>query len=507
MMTQSRLATLKKAKDHLAHGLKHNFKDLEARGLAMIDLLLEITSGKPLAPTNKQYLPEMYFAQMYARDLIKDLPLLLLRQGRFEDVYGITNDPSALGGCISWGLSTHEESPVYEELIELFRKSLKLGGVLSSNFSTKLESLRDSLARMEGRNQSPLDLAKMLVTNQIKNEWAIEPEAQNYHRYGQYMAFFIAYICDRDPQWGLRFLHENQDHLSEIIDTNYIGLQAPHLKSIAGCFPSLLTANLLVELNRTVPEYYEDLMSSRFIEGLLVNAVLGSPDFKIADLPVHENLSKPFLTAIFSQCAGQNCLTPERLADLRQAWDRVAPKGRLVSDSMKGDSFKYMATAMDEYNALIRTPGLNAEKIIENNREFPYVGSQWLHLDALRNKPGARIDDDPQVYANHLAFILASTTVDLEFIQKLPMNSVIIGVIALESQRLGADDSSDEALLELLKNGFENKENHGEVAKLSKKELDSAMELMPDFDMTKLRKINWVDRSIKAGMLEEDLGM
>lgn len=506
-MTQSRLATLKKAKDQLAHSLKHNFKDLEARGLAMIDLLLEITSGKPLAPTNKQYLPEMFFAQMYARDLIKDLPLLLLRQGRFEDVYGITNDPSALGGCISWGLSTHEESPVYEELIELLRKSLKLGGVLSSNFSIKLESLRDSLGRMEGRNQSPLDLAKMLVTNQIKNEWAIEPEAQNYHRYGQYMAFFTAYICDRDPQWGLRFLHENQDRLSEIIDTNHIGLQAPHLKSIAGCFPSILTANLLVELNRTVPEYYEDLMSCRFIDSLIVNAVLVSPDFRVADLPVHETLQKPFLTSIFAQCAAQNCLTPERLEDLKLAWDRVAPKGRLVSDSLKSASFKYMTNAMDEYHALIRTPGLLAEQIVENSKEFPYVGSQWLHLDALRNKPGSRIIDDPQVHANHLAFLLASSRIDLEFIETLPVKGITLGVIALESQALGSNESDDEALLKILRKAFENKEHHGEVAKLSKKALDSALDLLPDFDKSKLRKINWVDRSIKASMLEEDLGM
>lgn len=506
-MTLSRLATLKKTKDFLAHGLKHHFKDLEDRAVSMINLIMEVSQGSPLPPTNKQYLPEMFFAQMYARDLIQDLPLLLMKEGRFEDMYRITNDPSALGGCIAWGMNTAYDSPLYDDLKALLKKSLELGGVLSSNFAVNMSSLRDPRQARGSYNLPPVDQVKMLVTNQLKNEWAIEPEAPNSHRYGEYMAFLIAYICDNDPQWGLRFLLENEDRLSEIIDPNFYGPKSPHLKSIAGCIPATLTAKLLSELNRVVPEFYDELMGTRFIDSLLINAVEKSPEFKVSDLPAHENLLKPFLTSVFSQCAGSNTLTQDRLEDLNQAWDKVAQKGALARESFKSENFKYLNSVMSEYNALIRTPDLTAEKLIEQSREFPGVGSHWLFLDALRNKPGSRITDDPQVHANHLAFRLVSSTTDLEFIENLPVKAITLGVIALELKGLGSDENEDQALLKLLRTAFENKEHHAEVAKLSKQAVESAMDAMPDFDKKQLRKINWMDRSIKASMLEEDLGM
>lgn len=506
-MTQSRLATLKQAKDHLAHGLKHNFKDLEDRAVTMMNLLMDITSVNPLPPSNKQYLPEMFFAQVCARDLIQDLPLFLMRNEALEDIYRITNDPAALGSCISWGMSTSDDSPFYAELKALLQKSLELGGVLSSKFSVDSKALRDPKQAREENKLPPVEQVKMLVSNQIKNEWAIEPEAHNNRNYGQYMAFLIGYICDNDPQWGLRFLLENEVRLGEIVESNFYSSQVPHLKGIVGCLPSTITAKLLAELNRVVPEYYEELMGTRFMAGMVLNAVESSPDFKISDLPPHEALMKPTLITVFEHCASTNTLTQDRLADLNAAWDKIASKGCLVRDCIRSSDFKSMAATIDGYSDLLRSPRLSASKIKNAIEDYRCVDSNWLILDALKNKPGARIEDDPKVYANHCAFRLAATTVDVEFIEKMPVTGLTLAIAALDLKDGNQYEAEEKALIIFVSKAFEDKTYHREVAKLNEEQLDAALAELPNFDRTQLRKINWVDRSIKARMLEEDLGM
>lgn len=506
-MTNSRLATLKQARDHLAHGLRHNFKDLEERAVTMMNLLMDITSINPLPPSNRQYLPEMFFAQMYARDLIKDLPLFLIRRGALEDIYRITNDPSALGGCISWGLSASVDDSFHNELRDLLDQSLNLGGVLSSSLPVDARLLRDPKQARDELSFPSVDQAKKLLSNQIKNEWAVEPDVQNNRNYGMYLALLIGYICDNDPQWGLQFLLENDARLGEIIDTGYRSSQVPHLKSVVNCLPSTLTTKLLEELNRVVPEYYDELMRTRFMGGMLLNAVDSSPEFKISSLPPHESLMKPTLAALFSHCASMNTLTQERLDDLNQAWDKVATKGCLVRDSLKSAHFKSMATTMRNYSELIRTPGLTAEMLKDAIEDYRCVDSNWLLLDALKNKPGARIEDDPQAFANHCAFRLAATMVDVDFIERMPTTGTTLAIAVLELKNGTHYEEEAQALTRFVSAAFEDKANYGEIAKLTEDQLDAALDQLPDFDRSVLRKINWVDRSIKARMLEQDLGM
>lgn len=499
-MNISRLATLKAAKDHLAHGLRHNPHDLEERAKAVLDLLLDINERDPLPASNKQYLPEMFFAQEAARFVIDKLPLYLHRQGRLEEVYRSIKDPTALSGCIAWGLTSRDDSDTNTVLREILKTSLELGGVLPASFTLGRDILNHPRQARGEFNFPPLDQVKLLVTNQLKNEWAIEPNAHNVYRYGQFIAFLVSYISDHDPQWAMEFIQENEQHLSELFEGNFYGLQSTDARVIGGCLHSSQTAGLLIELNRVKPEQYDELMGNHYMMVLLLDMVEKAPDFKVADLPANEGISKGLLVAMFIRCASTNSLTQERLDDLQSVWARVEPASNLVREALKNRHFKEVSTEMAAYNDLIRSEKTTAKDLV-SNKNFDMVGQNWLLVDSLSKKKGSRITDDPKAYASHMAFLMGSTDVEPEFFKDVPVTAITIGV---GLQILG--EWTDDSVRAFVQSAFDNKEHHPEVAKITMDDLEVARRELA-LDEKVIRKINWVDRSIKATLLEQDLGM
>jgi hypothetical protein len=518
-MIDSRLARLKHADDQLKHALKHNFDSLSERALVMVDMLLDISRDNPLPATNKQHLAEAFYCQMFARDLIKDLPLFLHREGAFEDIYRVVNDPAALGASIAWALVANPDFSGYEELQQVLKKSLELGGVFSSAFPGTVDRFSDPREARMWFRFPPLDQVKMLVSNQINNEWAIEPNAEDQYRYSQFLGFLIAYVADHEPEWSLDILLQHQDRLAKIFEINLFNTQNPDIRAVGGCLHTCQSEKLLTELHRRRPDYYDQIMSTQYMGRLLLQMVATSPDFKVAQLPAHAMLSKPMLIAMFTRCAWNNSLSTERLEDLDAAFKKNGFPGHLIRDSLKSKHFDHVSRAMKGYSEMLKVPdygigGSGATEFEEDQDDFistvisdsMMVGDNYLLLDSLKNKPGSRISDSPVALDNHTAYLFEFDRLPLNSLENTTVTGALLGVVVRKLQQKPSD-SEKKMLVGFVQKVLDNKCHHPALAKLSHDLLHSALSHFPDLDRNMLRKINWRDRAIKGEMLTEDLGM
>lgn len=505
-MINSRLAQMKHAKIELEHGLKHNFPNLEERAKRMIDLLNDVNYHNPLPPTNKQYMAETFYAQHYARLLLKDLPLYLLRNGQVEDIYNMVKDPYALSTSITWALRCHPDSDIYPELQQLLRVSLELGGVISSTFPADMNDLNNPRHARENFNFPSMDMVKRLLVNQLQNEWSVEPSADNSHRYSQFLSFLIAYVGDEDPEWAVRFMLEHDERVQEIFEVNLFDVQMPEIRGIAGCIHSAHTSKILVELNRQRPELFEALMDTRFMGMCLEQSVWEHPGFKLADIPLHESTDKKRLIEMFITCAGRNALSEERRQDLNAVWSKLGLPGSLEKEALKSKRAYSILENSKSYNEFLRREELSPATILAHKQEHSMIGDQFTILDALINKPGKRIADSPETLSRHVAFVIVSSDPSDEYLNNAPIAVATIGAALLMLKEQSESKKSD-GLVKLVKTAFADKKHHPELCKISKFLLDIARKEIPGLKEASLRKINWQDRSIKAHMVTEDLGL
>ncbi|MBI6885873.1 hypothetical protein [Pseudomonas putida] len=505
-MIDSRLARLKKAKIDLDHALKHNFENLADRADLFIDLLLDITIENPKPATNRQYMAEMFYAQSLGRELIRDLGLYLYRKDQLEKVYRVIQDPLALSGPICWALGCNKESEIYPELQGMMKKCLSLGGIVSGSFATgnTWSNPRDSRKKFDFPS---VDDAKSILRNQMKNEWALESNADEYYNYSNFISAFSGYIGDHDPEWAIMFSLEHEDRLNELMgatagvfeDSNF---KLNHLNAL---ILASVTSKTLQELHKQRPELYFEVMGSVFGKKMLEQNVTWYSEFEIADLPFEGRDGRAKLLGIANLCLKCETLDKRKFKDISDCYKNSGHGANMLSDLKKIAETKRIISIIGEYREFIGRESLSLKKISGLKKNFSYIGENFEFVDSLINKPDNAISQNTTTIENHISYIfLKQENISKNFVSKAMITAKTLNaaVVALDS-----NDDNGIILKHFVKKAFNNPNYYDAVSGLTKENLDRVLRELPEFDKNTLRKINWVDRSIKADFISEDLGV
>jgi hypothetical protein len=497
-MQVSRINQLRKARHDLEHKLQWDMANAAPWIDKLIDEVVEISHKYPLPASHPQSMAEMFEAQACAKYLFESNAYYLFNEGRVEDVYQCLNNPLVL----SYGIAASFNHPTEDRYVAMGRKAIAMGGILTSHYTRNSSGLSDTQAWRAERVMPPLDIVKGTLVNQFLHEWAIEHDAHEFYRYSEFTSAIMGYVADEDPEWAIRFTLEHEDRFRDM----FSGAHRPyddHIKLMTSILSSSLTAKPFTELHRQNPEYFESLQYGSFLPQHIQSNLVHYPVFRLSEMPFIESVTEFHLGIFFLECAVKGVLTQDRLDDLSQTWTQYGFKGDMVTEVMKSKSTKNYLEFMKPYYAFINNEALTAEAIL-TCEGHSHINEHFDVLDALVKKPGKRLADSPVAQANHIAYLLAHTTVNTELCKTVMVTGTILEVCL---RRIKKERNEDQNLLDYVNKALKNKQHHPEVAKLSYELVEIARQALPEISDELLRKINWQDRSIKAELLDDALGL
>jgi hypothetical protein len=498
-MVVSRINQLRKAQEETELYLKNSTDHVVPYIDALIDLVVEVYSTPPKPALHPQYVAERVEVQRCATYLFDRLAHYLFFSGRVDDVYQCLQNPLVL----SYGIARALSEPTDAKFVEMGRKAVSLGGILSANYAQRGD-IGDPQAYRARREMPPLDIIKGALVNQFKNEWAIEHDADQNIRYGQFTCILLGHVMDAEPDWAIRFMLEHEDRIKEMLDHCYHPYQAEP-KFLSSVFRATLTAKPFVELQKQCPEYFDALLACNFMPSHIESTLVDHPEFKLSEMPFIETLHEMHLEHFFLACVKQGALSHDRLADLRKAWTQYGLEGDIAVEAMKSKSVQQKLAFVKPYYAFIKDPRLTPQQIIDKCEEFNDVHEHFEVLDELLNKPGKRLADSPAALENHLAFILSARDVDAKFYKQVHVTPKILEVCL---RKLSGQNRCDAGgLSTFLTTVVKDKKQRQTVAKLSHNMVHVLQQVLPKLDIAALRAIKWEDPAIKAELLEDALGL
>lgn len=499
-MIVSRINQLKKAQVDLDHMLKWRPEDLSGPANTLIDLLIEI-SQSPLPATNPQYRAELHQMVLSGSYLLGILSRYLVKENKLKVIYQCVQNPVELSNCIALAFAYPED----EHCLAVAGEALSLGGILASSYSNNSYEMRIPQSYRMGRKFPPLGILKGTLSNRLENEWAIEHTANDSYAYSEHTAVLLAMIADEDPVWAIRFMLEHEERLIEMFDSHSNGMDDPAYNMLKAVLRGTLTAKPFVELHRQRPEYFDLLVSSRFLTEHIQSTLLDSPAFQLSEMPVTEAVFDLNLSYWYLKCVLNGSLTPERQSDMSKAWAQYGLKGDIAVEVMKSKVSKKMLAFVKPYYDFIKNPDLPSQAIFELGGRYQEITEHFEALDAFLNKPGKRLADLPVLKENHDAYLLATIDVDTERCQQMMVTAKTIetSLLKLKDQ----DRRQSDELLDFVRKAVTQKEHHPEVAKLSNDFYLLLREMLPKLDVALLRKIKWKDPETRAGLLEDAMGL
>lgn len=500
-MTEHRLTRLKQAKKKLQNTLDFDHENMEGPAKELFDLLKEVTMFNPLPATDKQHRLERYVAETYARDMLDMMSLHLHYEGYLEDIYGMIQDPAALSNSILKGMTADPNGEWYKDNLELMQAALKLGGIIAGKSLKSMDYIFSPHEYKSGYVFSDTGAVKKLIQNHMENEWALEIEEHEQRNYQAFLGLLVATVGDVDPQWAVRFVLEHDVRLQSLFKIGPYSVERTDLRPLIGCIALSGTPKMLVELNRQRPDLYEAFMLENFKDVLLDRKLKMFPEFRLSDFPIHESLSEQKLIKLFISCGQSDSLTAPRLEDLNAAWSRFGFTGQLLHEAMESEAFQPLADKISAYHTFLMTEDLTAEQVMASKNKFNGVGKNFTLLDTLVNKLDG-VPPSVQYSGNHYAYLLASHGMKDQILESMPIKGITLGTAILVHEQNRRDE-----LLKVIREAFADENHYPEVAKLPKALLDKAMKLIPKFDQSILRQINWVDSSIKAKLISDDMGL
>lgn len=498
-MVVSRINQLRKAQEDTELYLRNSTDHVVPYIDALIDLVVDVYSTSPKPVSHPQYVPERVEAQRCATYLFDRLAHYLFFKGKVEDVYQCLQNPLVL----SYGIARALSEPTDSKFVDMGRKAVSLGGILSAKYAQNAD-IGDPQAYRARREMPPLDIIKGTLVNQFKNEWAIEHDADQHIRYGQFTCILLGHALDIEPDWAIRFMLEHEDRLKEMLDHCYHPYQAEP-KFLSSVFRATLTAKPFVELQRQCPEYFDALNACNFLPAHIESTLVDHPEFKLSEMPFIETIFEMHLDNFFVACVKQGALSHDRLADLRKAWTQYGLEGDIAVEALKSKTTQQKLAFVKPYYKFIKDPLLSPQQILEKSDEFKDVHEHFEVLDGLLNKPGKRLADSPASLENHTAFLLSARPVDRKFCDGLVVTPKILEVCL---RKLNSQDRDNQGVLRnLLRDVIKDKNQRQIVAKLSHDMVHVLQHVLPNLDIAHLRAIKWEDPAIKAEFLEDALGL
>jgi hypothetical protein len=498
-MQVSRINQLRKAQEDTELYLKNSPENVEPYIDALIDLVVETFSTSPKPVSHPQYVAEMVEVQRCATYLFERLSHYLYVTDRVGDVYQCLQNPLVL----SYGIAVALSKPDEDRYVAMGRKAVSLGGILTSSYA-RSGDIGDPQAYRASRSIPPLDIIKGALVNQFKNEWAIEHDATDNLRYGQFICVMWGHVADVEPEWAIRFMLEHEERLSELMN-NCFHPYKDERKFLSALLRTTLTAKPFIELQRQCPAYFDELQVGSFLPEHIEYTLVKYPQFKLSEFPFIETIFELHLSSYFLQCVTRGTLSDDRLADLRKAWTKYDLKGDIAVEALKSVSIKQHLAFVKPYYTFIQDPLLTPQQILDNSKEFTKVNQHFGVLDELLNKPGKCLVDSPAALENHMAYVLSATPVDKAFCQKMLVTPKILEVCLL---KLAANNRGEnEVLIDFMTDVLKDKKQRQTVAKLSHDMVKLLQKVIPDLDIALVRAIKWEDPVIKAELLEDALGL
>lgn len=504
----NRLTQLQIAKKNLDHAFEWDMENVEKPARILIDLLVDITSN-PLPASNPQRRIEAYRGEEVARYLFAKSPFFLNYCGWFDQVYQLIQDPTVLSESIISGLMRSHNGDKQGKYEEMLSRSLALGGVLLPEHISSNSNLINPIEARKRYRFAGVDQAKQLAHNQMENHWATEAHRNDTFQYGNFMIFLLGYVADEDPSWVVEFIQKNSQALQETVSQHTLqGGKIPENRPFECALLGAMTPRLFLAIKRICPAVHDSLVNSPFWTHYVEMKAHALSDFKISDLITRcdDHVESPFTEAdaihLLIRSAKTNALTRSRYADFEKVWQMSGFEGVMFKRAMASDQFQSLAKEVADYRAFIRRCDLSGDDVQMARKSYRHFGSEFPFLDALMHKKADRLSASEQYMDNHSAFMLAGNWMSQE-VGCFPVKRII-----LETAILGCEiNKRNERLSAFVLSALTDPSHHSELAKLSAAMLDKALEQHPKLDKSLLRKVNWIDHTIKGRMLEDDLGM
>lgn len=500
--TISRLAQLKYAKHDFDNAQEFYPDSVEEPGRALVEMLLDVAIVNPAPASSPQRRPEAFLAESIARELFQKNSYLLNYCGWFKDVYKVIEDPSVLSGSITRSLTESPGRDAYVKYQQMLEIALDLGGVvMPEHVSTNSNMINPAEARTKYRF-TDVSQAKRLLTNQVKNHWAVEFSKHESFQYANFLIFLAGYIGDHEPEWAVNFVLEHSDYLQGVFANHPMAVEEGDAKALATVLNGNATTSMLLAIKGIREDLHESIMESGFFD-VYMQKLLVLPDFKLSTLTPHPVLDQDKQAYLFVRCGRQNAMTDARFNDFDLAWRLSGFKEKMIGVVRASDSFLLMSESIDEYKALLSSPDLSPSELMKSKGQFGFAGNNFPLFDALVSKSSNRISRTETLMVNHAAYMMTYHWMSDKSHPPVPVKSITIGTAILGF----AQNKFNDRLKEFVVNAFTDKAHHPELAKVSGEQVEIALNALPQLDRQALRKINWEDRAFKGRMLEEDLGM
>jgi hypothetical protein len=501
-MITSRLRQLKEAKRLFDRAVEYSHDQIDDATKPLLDLIVDIAADDPLPINHECYKVEIYLAQTIAIELFKRFTLLIHLHDRFSDIYKIIGDPAVLSSPILRAMVDNEERYKAARL-QMLEEALTQGGIIAADsFPNLRELINPDATRALYRLPSARHF-KQLLENHVRNEWAVDLQEEFAYNYSVCIAYLVGCVGDLDPDWAVDFTHEHQHFLNRVFTKHFIQVDSDDLRPLAGCLNTVATPKMIVALSHKNPDLYETLMRSSFFLHHLTNKIKANDGYKLTDLPTHRVLGQVDVVKLLVELVRADSLTESRFEDLQAFWEKSGFSGSLLGEARDFPEFNELFDAIKIFKAFLNREDLTPEILKKEGRVYPFTGKNFPFVDSLLFGREAQM-------ASSFRLVDAYTALTIARKPKLfsPQNVERLGVlvIGMAIQEVKADKWNT-LMEETVLKAFQDKANHPEVAKLSASQVDDALACVKKIDKRVLRQINWLDRTIKGRMIEEDLGM